>query len=69
MGEVEGGWISREITKLVVEFSLSGIDTPEDVTERASREIGLREVSAERGQSQILWGMRTGEHDILGICM
>lgn len=55
--------------QIVVEFSLSGIDTLEDVTERASREIGLREVSAERGQSQILWGMRTGEHYILGICM
>lgn len=55
MGQVGAGWISRERTKLVVECHLSGVDTPEDRIEGASREIGLRDVPAERAQSQVLW--------------
>ena len=37
-----------------MECHLGGVDAPEDKLEGARREIGLRDVLAERTQSQIL---------------
>lgn len=68
VGEVGGGWVSREGTKLVVESSLGGAAAPEDVTEGVSRETGLRCVCGERTEPSTL-GLRTGERCISGICI
>lgn len=54
VGQVGAGWISRERTKLIVECHLSGVDTPEDRIEGASREIGLRDVPAESTEPSTL---------------
>lgn len=40
------------------------MDAPEDGTEGASMEITLRDVPAEKAQSQVLFEIRTGEHYI-----